>query len=111
VRPSNDEFNVLEVATEVLERNMRLKVPEIAPWAWKSWVKWYALALVLAELCGQPEPMLAERAFYVAKESFENYAPLIADAEAGMLWKPIVKLMRRVKHIRETKAYLSPLVF
>jgi hypothetical protein len=98
--PPNDDFNILETATTVLEQTMRIKAREFAPWAWKSWVKWYALALVLAELCGKPEENLASRAYAAAQECFKSYAPLIADSESGMLWKPIVKLMRRVEYLR-----------
>jgi hypothetical protein len=100
--PPNDDFSILETATTVLEQTMRIKAREFAPWAWKSWVKWYALALVLAELCSEPEETLASRAYAAAQKSFRSYAPLIADSKSGMLWKPIVKLMRRVEHIRSS---------
>lgn len=49
--PIDDDFDVLRTAKEVLERSqMKRTHIEFAPWAWFQWVKWYALAVVLAEL-------------------------------------------------------------
>ena len=98
--PSRDAFDVLGTATQVLVRDAQLKISELAPWAWKNWIKWYALALVLAELCVCPNGRRAEECFVIASEAFERYAPLIADTASGALWRPIVNLMRRVESLR-----------
>jgi hypothetical protein len=100
--PPWDDFDVLEVATAVLERHLQLKSEaEFARWAWKSWVQWHALAVVLAELCSRPPGPNTDRPYSIATESFARYANLIADSDSGMLWKPIAKLMRRVQQIRQ----------
>jgi hypothetical protein len=70
-------------------------------WAWKNWVQWHALAVVLAELTIHPQGERFNWAYSVATKSFEHYARIIADSESGMLWKPIAKLMRRVKRIKQ----------
>ena len=97
-----DGADVMKVATEVLERFSRKRTSSIfAPWIWFSWVKWYALAIVLAELCSGHKGPLAEKAYLIAQDSFAQYAQLVADTDTGMLWKPIAKLMRRVQRLRD----------
>lgn len=66
-------------------------------------VKWYALAVVLAELCTAQGP-LADRAWQVAQIIYDDYAKVVADTKKGLLWKPIAKLMRRVRDVRESHA-------
>ncbi|GAB7365685.1 hypothetical protein MBLNU230_g7025t1 [Neophaeotheca triangularis] len=98
-KPSvDDDFDTLQVATEVLERSMITKFnAEFLQWAWFSWVKWYALAIVLAELCARPDAPGWERAWGVAKESFETYASGIADSDSGLLWRPVKRLMQKAR--------------
>lgn len=103
--PVWDNFNVMEAATNVLEQSLgKTAFYEFSPWAWWSWVKWYALAVVLAELCSRPEALSDNRAYLIAQQSYEQYSRLIADTESGMLWKPISRLMRRVQYLRTLKA-------
>ncbi|QDS68709.1 hypothetical protein FKW77_003831 [Venturia effusa] len=106
--PQQDGFDILGAATEVLVRDLRLRIPALAQWAWKSWVKWYALAIVLAELCSRPNGPQADKAFTVAQDAYEAYAPRIADSQSGMLWKPIVQLMRRVQRERSGLSHQHP---
>lgn len=112
--PADDDFNILETATKVLEQNLQLKMPKLAQFAWKNWIKWYALALVLAELCGNPEPEKAERGYSIAKKYYKAYGPLLANAESEQIWRPISKLMHRVEQIRSqdpsTGIRLDPMV-
>jgi hypothetical protein len=98
--PPSDDFDVLGQATEALQHELEIKSVEFAPWRWKSWVQWYALAVVLAELCSEPAGTRFDTAYTVAEQMFSQYASLIADSETGKLWKPIAKLMRRVRHIK-----------
>lgn len=107
VIPPDDDFDVIRVATEVLERSLQLRTPKFSQWAWKSWVKWYVLAVVLAELSAQPESSMFEQAYDVARQSYEQHRQLIADGEKGMLWRPIVKLMRRVTQLKEARTTQS----
>lgn len=93
--PPWDDFNILEAATNVLEHHLQPLSPELEPWAWKNWVQWHALAVVLTELVMKPGHADFDRAYAVATRSFRYYAKIIADSESGMLWKPIAKLMRR----------------
>lgn len=100
--PPWDDFNVLEAATNVLEQHLRPLAPELKPWAWKNWVQWHALAVVLAELTIHPEGPQSDRAYSIATTSFQHYSQIVADSESGMLWRPIVKLMRRVRSMRQS---------
>ncbi|KAK4501935.1 hypothetical protein PRZ48_007745 [Zasmidium cellare] len=96
-----EQIDILQTATEVLERSqMKRTQLEFAPWAWFQWVKWYALAVVLAELCAAPKGPQADRAWKVAQLSFDDYAKDVADSRNGLLWKPIQRLMRRARQAR-----------
>jgi hypothetical protein len=99
--PPWDDFDVLEAATNVLDHHLQPMPPELKPWAWKNWVQWHALAVVLAELMVRPHGPFSDRAYQVAMISFRHYAKIVADSESGMLWKPIAKLMRRVQRLKQ----------
>jgi hypothetical protein len=91
----------LEAAAIVLELHLQPMPPDLHPWAWKNWVQWHALAIILAELLVRPQGLLSDRAYQIAMISFRHYAKIVADSESGMLWKPIAKLMRRVQKLRQ----------
>ena len=93
--PPADEFNVLELATDVVERSfLKFTNPAFAPWSWFTWVKWYVLAIMLAELCGHGVGPLIDRAWKVAEEAFPMFADLVID---DVLWKSVGKLMRKAR--------------
>jgi hypothetical protein len=103
--PPWDDMNILDAATTVLEGHTMPMLEDLAPWAWKSWVQWHALAVALAELMVQPTGHLADRAYAAATKSFAQYTTLIADGDSGMLWKPIARLMHRVHRLRQPPAH------
>ncbi|KAF2814508.1 uncharacterized protein BDZ99DRAFT_471927 [Mytilinidion resinicola] len=99
-RPPPDEFDVLIAATGVVERSLfKNRPPILNPWGWFIWVPWYALAVVLAEICTQPDHPSINRAWTAAESAFEQYSQQIADAYTGMLWRPIVKLMKKTRMV------------
>jgi hypothetical protein len=95
---------VLEHSTKLLQQELVTKSAEFAPWAWKSWVRWNALAIVLVELCSQSPGESYDAAYSIAVQSFNHYSSLIADTDTGMLWKPITKLMRRLQQLKHYNA-------
>jgi hypothetical protein len=99
--PPWDDFDILDAGCKVLEQHMQPMPPELQRWAWKNWVQWHALAVVLAELTIRPVGPLPDRAYAIATESFAYYAKVVADSESGMLWRPIARLFRRVQKIRQ----------
>jgi hypothetical protein len=101
-RPVSDPIDVLHMATELLERE-EMKVAHTAfhKWRWFSWLKWFALSVVLAELCGRTDTPGVTRAWEAVDACFERYSSEIADSSGGMLWKPITKLCRRAMRERE----------
>ncbi len=103
LRPIRGDFNVLGAGVEVLKSADFKTSPEFAKWAWFSWLKWYALAIVLAELCSHPWDERHTRAWQTAQTSYEAYATLVADAETGLLWKPIQRLMRKASSVAQVK--------
>jgi hypothetical protein len=98
--PPWDNFDILDAGSKVLEQHMHPLPPELQRWAWKNWVQWHALAVVLAELTICPTGPQFDGAYLIATKSFRHYAKIVADSRSGMLWRPIAKLMRRVQRIR-----------
>jgi hypothetical protein len=106
--PSSDNFNVLEHSAKLLQQFMAMKSIDFAPWAWKSWVPWNALAIVLVELCSQSPSESNDAAYSIAVQSFNRYSSLIADTDMGMLWRPIAKLMHQVQKSRAMNHISEP---
>ncbi|KAH7308808.1 hypothetical protein BKA65DRAFT_559678 [Rhexocercosporidium sp. MPI-PUGE-AT-0058] len=99
--PPWDDYDVMKSTTFILERSLYKQAnPVFNRWAWFNWVKWYALAVLLAELCGPVKGPETDHSYVVAQQTFIEYAQVVADSESGMLWRPIVKLMRRVQRLR-----------
>ena len=97
--PPADDFNVLELATDVVERSfLKFTNPAFAPWSWFAWVKWYILAIMLAELCGHGDGPLIDRAWKVAEEAFTMFADLVID---DVRWRSVEKLMRKARSTKD----------
>ncbi|KAG8530256.1 uncharacterized protein KY384_004757 [Bacidia gigantensis] len=108
--PPEDRFDVMTGATEVLERSLFKQIGgRFSPWSWNQWTKWYALAVLLAELCHQPQGSKADRAWPITQEAFDVYSQQVADGATGLLWKPIEKLMRKAKAARESSMVTPPM--
>ena len=100
-RPPADETDILEVALEPLERSLaKHSDPTIMGWAWLTWVKWFALSIVLAELCGRTEGDLVTRAWHIAEQAFEFMSKDVADTSSGKLWRPVTKLMQKALSVK-----------
>ncbi|KAK5168300.1 uncharacterized protein LTR77_006869 [Saxophila tyrrhenica] len=109
LRPPSGGFDVLQAAVEVLESAAFKVRPEFAKWSWFAWVKWYALAIVLAELCTRTWDERSAQAWIIAQTSYDAYAQVVADAESGHLWKPIARLMRKATEIARSQNLPMPL--
>ena len=110
MRPHEDDFDTLHAATEILESAAFKASPEFMPWAWYSFTKWYALAIVLAELCSHRSWSEVEwRAWNIAEASFGRYAQLVADTKDGLLWKPIKQLMEKAQSVRKVQTLHRPM--
>ena len=113
--PVDDKFDVLDTATRVLQRSSaKHMVPEFEQWSWYAWVPWFALAIVLAEICGRPailasssdraEAEKIEHSWAVAKMAYEQYSQTVADGDSGLLWAPIVRLMTKAREIQDIRS-------
>lgn len=100
--PLWDDFDIMLAATEVLELHLEVAPSKLKPWAWKNWVQWHALAVLLAELLTRLSDPLSDHAFEVASNAYSYYARIVADSQSGLLWKPIARLMRRVHDARHS---------
>ena len=106
--PPGDDFDSLEASTRILESHLEIDTAQNSPWSWKSWVPWYAIAAVLAELCRRPQDPMAERSLRAACEVFQQHATPASDPESGILWRPIAKLLKRVQRLRRNDAAGTP---
>lgn len=101
--PSPAGISTLELAMGVLRSSLRkATTTEIHRWAWYSWVKWYALAVALVELCVSHHAVHADDTWDVVVLCFDRYAALIADGRTGLLWAPMKRLMARACQRRES---------
>ena len=94
---------ILHLAVEVMDKSIQLSMEPCArPFKWISsiWVQWYALAVMIAELCVQTEGPTVERAWSIVNPVFEETAQHVADSDKGRLWRPIKKLMNRAQEVR-----------
>jgi hypothetical protein len=99
--PPKDEFGVLDVARDIPDQTLqKVDNNRFKPWEWFVWVKWYALAVLLAELCEHTEGPLVDRAWVTAEASFAKYQETIKDAA---LWSSIKNLMHRARSARSLK--------
>jgi hypothetical protein len=79
--PSLDaDFNVFGVATNVLHRTLR-KADSMSfkAWAWFSWIKRCAFAILLAELCEHTEGPRVDKAWDDIEASFAKYELVLHD--------------------------------
>lgn len=96
-----DDFDVLTVATEILERGLvKYANQDLDPWSWFAWAKWYALAVVLAELCGPIYGSRVGRGWIAAEASFASMDISNSTIDEA-LWKSIKKLMVKARAARD----------
>ncbi|TVY83900.1 C6 finger domain transcription factor nscR [Lachnellula suecica] len=99
--PPNDCFNLLEITTEILDHTLKKgKNKDFKPWAWFAWNKWYALAVLLAELCEHTEGTLVDRAWIIAEASFSRLKDMKLDT---ILLRSMGELMRKAQSARNSK--------
>ena len=99
-----DREKILMTATEVIEYAHVLETePSTLKWRWffGTWHQWYALALVLAELCVQTQGPAVNRAWDAVDSVFDGWADSVADSRKGMLWRPIKKLRNKAQNARD----------
>ncbi|KAH8898254.1 hypothetical protein GQ53DRAFT_837208 [Thozetella sp. PMI_491] len=100
--PPWDDFDVMGAAASILRLNLLITThPDFAPWSWKFCVPWTPQAILLVELSTRPWGPASDAAYLVAIESYRQLAPHITDSQSGMLWRPIMKLMRRAEKAKK----------
>lgn len=98
--PPDQELNLLQHSTMLIEHSLsRDDVADEEFKAWSTWVPWYALAVLLAELCRCQQTPEAERGWRVAERGYVTYSQQVADGQAGLLWKPLERLMQRARAV------------
>ena len=96
--PPKDDFDILDVALSVLERALQKYTNDgFKPWKWFAWPKWYALAVLLAELCEHTSGPKVDRAWAIAEACFADYGLRVGDSA---LWAALRKLMHKARTSR-----------
>ena len=71
--PPKDDFDVLQVALDVLDRALqKYSNDDFKPWRWFAWSKGYALAVLLAELCEHTTGPRIDRAWNITKPDLQS---------------------------------------
>lgn len=93
--PPKDDFDILDVALSVLERALQKYTNDgFKPWKWFAWPKWYALAVLLAELCEHKSGPKVDKAWAIAEACFADYGLRVGDSA---LWAALRKLMHMAR--------------
>jgi len=99
--PPNDDFNVLDVAMDVLDQALQKGETTIFKrYEWFGWIKWYALAVLLAELCEHTKGQRIDRAWMIAEASYAKYSETVYN---DALWASMKRLMRKARFQRARK--------
>lgn len=102
--PIDDGFDVLNTAHEILLIDQQRSEALPSPFLWLAWVQWYALAIVLAEMCSDKPHANKQFAWQTAQKAFDQMSIRVADGDTGMLWKPINRLMRKARSVMSPAA-------
>jgi hypothetical protein len=73
-------------------------------WLFQTYIQWHAIAYILGELCTRPTSTIVERAWRAIDSVFGDWGSAMTHSKAGLLWKPLKKLMLRARKKREENA-------
>ena len=97
---------LLQTALEVMESAYLLETkPDNVQWAWmaRTFVQWHALAVTLAEVCVQTNPLLLDRAWALIDVVYQPWSEIVADSSKGLLWRPIKTLYAKAQAARRAR--------
>ena len=71
-------------------------------WLFRTYMQWHALVFMLSELCLRTKGDLVERAWDAVEKTRDlRWGEYIADERSGHLWRPLKKLYRKAKTMRQ----------
>ena len=70
-------------------------------WFCETYVPWHALAVALAELCTETQGPLVDQAWTIIDKCYSKWSDRVADTKEGMLWRPIKRLFKRARTMRQ----------
>lgn len=107
--PNIESAKVLRIAVGVLDKsNAFARDAAFAPWRWFLWVQWHSLAVAIAELCVKDHGAYADHVWPAVDGAYEYLSRDVADSERGLLWRPILKLMKKARSLRHDFALDRP---
>lgn len=109
--PMIRDMGLLELAVRVLHTNHEISSdPRGVPWRWfsKLFFPWHALAVAIAEICGQKDQALFQSYWPVIKQAYSYFESLEADSTQAVLWQPMKNLMTRAQLQRDKLLSTEP---
>ncbi|KAL3447117.1 hypothetical protein BJX65DRAFT_277431 [Aspergillus insuetus] len=91
-----DSIEVLQLSAFLLTNK------DVQPWAWhsKTHIQWHAVAFVLADLCWRPPSAEGDHAWECVNAVYDQWGTMETERK-GNMWRPIRRLMARVRYVRE----------
>lgn len=71
-------------------------------WLLQTYVPWHAVAVILAEICSEPEGLLAYRAWDIIQNRFKDWRGRIADINEAMIGNVVRNLFKRARAAQKT---------
>lgn len=108
--PVTDEqlLNITGAALESFEVAVMNPICEQFRWFGVMNNQWHTLAVMVAELCVCPLGPAADRSWSMLEPMMLRSRSNIAEGEAGMLWRPLEKMVRRAREVRKNAVALNP---
>lgn len=102
-RPTTAKGSILGSTVSMIElANQCDQDPRMIKWRWHcvGYMPWYAMAIVLAELCVQTRGPMVDRAWAIVDKVYDHWSTYVADTKKGSLWRPITKLHEKATAAR-----------
>ena len=109
--PKIRDSGLLKLAVKVLETNYEISSdPRGIPWRWfgKLFFPWHALAVAIAEICGQRDPVLFQSHWPLIEQAYGYFEGLEADPKQAVLWQPMKNLMKRAQVQKDSLLSTAP---
>ena len=105
---SEQLLNVAGAALESSEVALANPICEKYRWFGLTNDQWHTLAVMVAELCVCPLGPTADKAWTMLEPMLLRSRSNIAEGEAGMLWRPLEKMVKRAREVRKNALAMNP---
>jgi hypothetical protein len=109
--PKIRDSGLLKLAVKVLDTNYEISSdPRGILWRWfgKLFFPWHALAVAIAEICGQRDPILFQSCWPLIEQAYGYFEDLEAVSKQAVLWQPMKNLMKRAQVQKDSLLNATP---